>query len=305
VHAETKVHYKAVKMGRHIQGFKRRKEQPVVSGKSLLFIDACQYQSLYLGTVVKKALLRLEELQAYIFVTQQVVDEVLRGKVQRVAEYFEKNRGEMELKQRQDLLGQISQSKDEVSIRLAPIFSRAVAPDECELIRARIRRERGNPPGKKNEPLGDQLNWEQVLSHCQNKSGLWIITNDRDYTTKYPKKSDDGSKHEGKMFLNAALYQDVVRRYEPEPAPEIHCFNKIMEGLDHFAAETGVKTEKLSSEEIKKINKEQESSLEWLGNYDDAAMMAIQQNERVRWSALASQIPSGDVILPPPDAKQN
>jgi len=74
-----------------------------VSVKSLLFIDACQYQSLYLGKDVKKALLRLEELQNYIFVTQQVVDEVLRGKVQRAADFIKKNRGEMELKQIQGM----------------------------------------------------------------------------------------------------------------------------------------------------------------------------------------------------------
>jgi hypothetical protein len=172
------------------------------------------------------------------------------------------------------------------------------------LQRARARRERGNPPGKKTDPLGDQLNWEQILSHCQNKRWLWIITKDLDYATKYPnKKSGDGTKHEGKMFLNAALYQDVARRCEPEPAPEIFCFDKIAEGLERVAAKTGMKAKKLlTSEEIEKINKEQESTLDWLGRYDDAAaLFAIQWNERTRRAALANQMPSDEAFPPFPE----
>jgi PIN domain len=258
--------------------------------QGMIFIDANSYLTLYWGEV-KKVLPRLEELRDYIFVTQQIVAEVHRKKVEVAAGFFAQQvkNGKMELEQTQDLLGQVSQSKDEVSKTLAGIFSQAVEDTKDELQHARERRERGNPPGNKSDPLGDQLNWEQVLSHCQNKSGLWIITNDGDYATKY------GSKHEEKMFLNAALYQDVARRYEPEPAPEIFCFYKIIAGLDHFAAKTGVKVEKLSSEEIEKINKEQESSLDWLGNYDDAAaLVVVQRNEWIRRASLASQMSSDD-----------
>jgi PIN domain len=261
--------------------------------QGMIFIDANSYLTLYWGEDVKKVLPRLEGLRHYIFVTQQIVAEVHRKKVQLAAGFFAKQvkAGKMELEQTQNLLGQVSQSKDEVSKTLAGIFSQAVEDTKDELQHARERRERGNPPGNKSDPLGDQLNWEQVLSHCQNKRWLWVITDDSDYATKYPKKSDDGNKHEGEMFLNAALYQDVARRYEPEPAPEIFCFKKIMEGLDHFAAKTGVKVEKLSSEEIEKINKEQEASLDWLGNYDDAAaLVVVQRNEWIRRASLASQM---------------
>src|SRR5262249_8116888 len=72
-----------------------------------------------------------------------------------------------------DLLGKISRSEDEVSKALAGIFTKATPHTDDELMRARARKERGNAPGKRDDPLGDQLNWEQILSRCKDKSRLW------------------------------------------------------------------------------------------------------------------------------------
>ena len=52
-------------------------------------------------------------------------------------------------------LQQISRSEDEVSKRLSSVFAEAVADTSEERQRARERKEKGNPPGKNNNPLGD------------------------------------------------------------------------------------------------------------------------------------------------------
>ena len=197
-----------------------------------------------------------------------------------------------------DLLEQVSQSKDEVSKSLAGVFSQAVAPTDDELQRARARRERGEPPGKPRDALGDQISWEQILSRCDDKPKLWMITRDSDY----------GTVHAGKMFLNAALYQELTSLYHAEPA--VFCFDNILEGLTNFAVTTGAKTEKLPTpEEIKQLKKEQEAlpPLGWLADYDDSAQIAIrvQDSYRMRDSiqllaALAGQINSEEVVPPPP-----
>ena len=309
-----------------------------MSVKGVLFIDANQYLNLYRIVSGKKLLAALQEQQAHILVTAQVVDEVHRQKVKVTASFLADSVKKLELhsiavpdhllstvddrvvhirdqlqkirekvnetkeefkKLTHDLLEQVSQSKDEVSKVLAGLFSQAVAPNEGELQRARARKERGNPPGKKSDPLGDELSWEQILSQCQDKPRLWIITKDSDY----------GTEHEGKIFLNAALYQELARLYQSEPA--VFCFDNIADGLKHFADTTGAKAEKLPTpEETEQIKKEQESlpPLGWLTNYDDSAPIAIQSAYRMRDStllrvALGSQVISEEVF-PPSAAKE-
>jgi hypothetical protein len=303
----------------------------IVGVESILFVDANQYLNLYRMVSGKNLLAALEEQREYIFVTAQVVDEVHRQKVKVAASFLAEQIRKLEPKSiavpdhllgtgdgrvvsmreqlreinkrlkdsneelrklTRDLLEQVSQSKDEVSKRLAAIFSRAVAPKEDELQRARVRRERGNPPGKRSDPLGDQLNWEQILSQCQGNRRVWIITKDSDYATE----------HDGTMFLNAALYQELARLYRS--VPEVFCFDNIVDGFRHFAATNGVKAEKLpTSEETEQIKKEQESlpPLGWLENYDEANSIAIQKIYRERESALRAalrQVASEDVFPP-------
>ena len=216
----------------------------IVSVKDVLFIDANQYLGLYGIPSGKKLLAALQEKRDHIFVTAQVVDEVNRNKVKvtavflniqvqklemnsaavpvhllsnadgRVApmvEQLEKTHSMVkEMKEEfkkltREVLEHVGQSKDEVSRGLDVLFGQAVAPDEKELYRARLRKEVGNPPGKKDNPLGDELSWEQILSHCKEKPRLWIITKDSDYGTVYA----------GKIVLNAALYRDLSRPLFP------------------------------------------------------------------------------------------
>jgi hypothetical protein len=152
------------------------------------------------------------------------------------------------------IMEQISRSADEVSNALAPIFAKAVPHSLDELRRARDRRELGNPPGKSDGPIGDQLTWEQILLHFKGKKRLWIISRDGDYGTVY----------DGKGFLNRFLYDELCKVAN---APEAYLFEDTVEGIKHFLDTTGVKAEKrLTPEETSEIKKEEKAlpPLDWL-----------------------------------------
>ena len=304
---------------------------------ALLFIDTNQYLDLYRMCTGKSQLPALKEQQDHIFMTEQVVEEVQRNKVRVAAEFLERefkklkapnlvvpthlfsatddrvqrihealkkdhvqiNIVNQQLKElAYDLLDQITRSEDEVSKALEELLTKATPPTEDELQRARMRKERGNAPGKKNGPLGDQLNWEQILSRCQSKTKLWIITGDGDYATEY----------KGKMFLNAELYQDLAKLFGS--APEVFCFNNIPDGIKHFAEITKVRAEKLPTpEETEQIKKEQESlpPLGWLSDDDNGAFI-VMQNALIRknFSAAWLNIQTNPLWvdeLPPPSGQ--
>jgi hypothetical protein len=258
-----------------------------VTEKPVLFIDANQYLDLYRMVSGKKLLAGLEEQKDYIFVTSQLVREVSRNKVKVAASFLVDATKKIELSamavpdhmlsapddrvQRlgkrlqelreevakvkgafrqltRDLLAQVSQSQDDVSKTLTVIFSAAAEPSADELTRAKERKEFGDPPGKNNDALGDQVSWEQLLTKCKNKPSVWIITKDSDYATKY----------EGEIFLNARLYDELTLLYQEKP--EVFCFDNIADGLKHFVATTSVKAEKSPTpDETDQIKKEQNS----------------------------------------------
>jgi hypothetical protein len=275
---------------------------------ALLFIDANKYLDLYRTASGKKLLASLQEQADHIFVTQQVVEEVQRHKLKEAAAFLAKHFGELKLqtfavpdhlfgtdasqsKSIKDQMGeivkkidqlnkdvdtlaraildQIYQSQDEVSRALAPIFARAVAHSPAEFQRAQERRQRGNPPGKSQNALGDQLTWEQILTCFAGKKQLWIISRD----------GDCGTVYEGKGYLNLFLY-DELRRLNP--AAEAFLFTDVADGIRDFADKTGVKADKLPSpEEAKEIKKEEEQLplVDWLdGNTLDVANAIARRN---------------------------
>lgn len=175
----------------------------------------------------------LSEHSDVIFVTQQVVDEVERNKLGRASEFVRSQIAKMTLprivlpglsaelgKSQRDLvtrtdelrrsaeteageyLEQLARSEDHTSNLLKPLFARAVAASPTVCRRARDRRERGNPPGKKSDPLGDQLSWEQVLEQLGPGDHLHILTKDSDYAV------DVGAK----LHLVPMLYREVRER---------------------------------------------------------------------------------------------
>jgi hypothetical protein len=297
----------------------------------VLFIDANQYLDLYRMDSGKALLDALEEQRDHIFVTEQVVSEVQRNKLRVAASFLASQQLKLdsiaipnhllpttdsrveEMRKRlreigdsikkakedfrklaHDFLAQISRSEDEVSKRLADIFSHAARPTREEFDRAVQRKRVGNPPGKKNDYLGDQINWEQILTKCKANSALWIITKDPDYSTE----------HGGRMFLNALLSSELVQLFGPKF--EVFCFDNVLDAFKHFSETTKVKADKLPTpEQTKEIKKEQESlpPLGWLTGYDDGGFSVIQNTFRSRDSellraALGSQIVSEKVIFP-------
>ena len=183
-----------------------------MSSDVVLFIDANQYLSLYGLTSGNRLLDSLEEQKSHIFVSAQIVDEVNRNKLRCAATFLSDKmrdidqirillpdhllgisaskraefvkifgdvlRAKTELSTLADAaLSRISRSEDEVSQRLMGLFVQAPAPSGDEMQRARARKERGNPPGKPTDPLGDQITWEQLLTHSKGSKRLWIISN--------------------------------------------------------------------------------------------------------------------------------
>jgi hypothetical protein len=156
-----------------------------------------------------------------------------------------------------DVLFKISRSEDDVSQRLRGLFDKANPPLPDQMERARDRKERGNPPGKQDDTLGDQITWEQLLTYCKGMKQLWIITDDRDY----------GIKHGKKMLLNSLLRGDLMNACGVEL--EIHYYNNWSEGITDFRKNVGVTTDKLPTPaQIEEIKKEEETlpprPLDWM-----------------------------------------
>jgi hypothetical protein len=149
------------------------------------------------------------------------------------------------------ILDQISRSEDVVSKTLTPIFAKAVPHTNDELERAKERKRRGVSPGKKGDPLGDELTWEQILTHIKGKSKLWIITRDGDFATAW---NDDSAK----ASLNALLRQELLDLHQAKI--QVFCFRHITDGLEHFATTMNVSTEELfTPEEKDRTNREQDA----------------------------------------------
>ena len=172
---------------------------------------------------------------------------------------------------------------------LTPLFVKAVPHREEELQRAKQRKERGQPPGKKAGPIGDQLTWEQILARFVGRKRLWIITRDSDYGTIY----------EGRGFLNQFLYEELRK---VSPGAEAFLFDNVAKGIKHFAAITGVKADNLPSpEKIEEITKEEDTLPRILDSWmvdDNAAMTAIRAAQMRQRAALLGDWVSGPPLPP-------
>jgi hypothetical protein len=285
---------------------------------ALLFIDANKYLDLYRTKTGKLSLAALSQQADHIFVTQKVVDEVKRNKIKETAGFLtyhfkelakaenynvpdhlfgasedqsksilrQKNEIRQKIKQvntelralAMDIMTKVSQSTDEVSTALAPIFANAVCHSDEQLQKAKERKERGDPPGKPTDPVGDQVTWEQILSQFIGKTKLWIITRDSDY----------GSMYGGKGFCNQFLYEELLK---VSLNAEVFLFENVPDGIKHFAEITGVQADKLPSpEEVEEIKNEEETlppprRLDWIFTGTDAALAAHHRQMRQRSAA--------------------
>jgi hypothetical protein len=254
--------------------------QPKAADSVALFVDANQYLSLY-GLVSGRKLLDLLGGQRdRVFVPTQTVDEVDRNKLKLACRFFaeQTSKGkivavpdhllglpatQLEALRRKfkdaesarqeivtlagDLLEKISRSEDDVSVFLQSLFSGAIAPTATQLERARVRRERGNSPGKPDDPLGDQICWEQLIDHCRDCKckEIWIVTGDKDYHVSF----------NGKLLLNPLLNKELVAACGGQP--NVHCFDNLSDALTEFGKKMGVASDKLPTpDEAKQIKEE-------------------------------------------------
>lgn len=120
-----------------------------------------------------------------------------------------------------EILQNISISKDNVSNALLTLYEKSKKPSSDEIRNAQLRKELGNPPGKRMDPLGDQLSWEMLLSNIPKVNSIWIISKDSDYYTEY----------NNTLYLNSFLANDLRSL---NPKIEIKVFNKLAEALKEY-----------------------------------------------------------------------
>ncbi len=144
----------------------------------------------------------------------------------------------------------IIESKDIVSVQLENIFRGARKPTEAQIEKARHRKEYGNPPGKRTDPLGDEISWEQFLGCVDKKQPVWIISKDFDFFQEVL----------GDLKLKAFLFHEL-RPSVGSNAP-VHCFTDLVTALEHFAKNSGKTVKDLPDEDtIAKIKKEEVASV--------------------------------------------
>lgn len=234
---------------------------------------------------IQKLLPALVELKDEIFVTRQVVSEVERNKLKvaanslrshldnlkiqsvrlpehldptperRIANWNKKAAAlaasgktiRLELEELlSEILESVRSSSDSTSMALAKVFSRALEPSDVILSRARLRKELGNPPGKSDDPLGDQLSWEMLIDALKPGEAVWLITKDGDYATEV----------KGNRYLNSYLMRDLVAKHS-QPV-DCYCFETIADGLDHFSKNRRTPVNAIpSAEELRAIAHEE------------------------------------------------
>ena len=170
-------------------------------------------------------------------------------------------------------LQNISTSSDYVSEKLKVLFKDRIFETQEEYTKARRRKEVGNPPGKHNDSLGDQISWEQFLNNIKAADEVWIITNDFDYFTSHNKK----------LYLNSYLYSELILK---KPNLKIHCFNTLSDGLASYfkskplASQIGIDELLQISQEEKLLNRAPvvSSNIASIGYDSTSAILEVEFN---------------------------
>lgn len=132
---------------------------------------------------------------------------------------------------RDQLVEEVVSGTDSVSVGLDTIFKSAKPHSEEELKRARDRQERGNPPGKSRDPLGDQLSWEQLLESYHGDNRIWIVSKDFDFVV--PLLSNV-------VKLNPFLFDELKRKAKNRSsAVDVRCFQDLRGALEDFKKSHG------------------------------------------------------------------
>lgn len=237
-----------------------------------ILVDSNIYLKFYAHQQIEDLLPALTEVQRDLLVTTQIVDEVCRNRLSVLAKHIEDFTGKGILaeaplvhllpdseskkvmstdiaklnKEAKEIQGRLkshldsaveltAMGKDRVTQSLDKVFSKAIVPKDDQLSRARVRREMGNPPGKRTDPLGDQINWEVFLDSLGDAKQVWIISTDFDYAMEYRKT----------LYLDALLHRELAVR----GVTDVFCFRELSAGLKSYKAVSGSAVNALPSDD--------------------------------------------------------
>lgn len=175
----------------------------------------------------------------------------------------------------------ISKGQDYVWESLRIFFDNAVSETDEQLARARKRKELGDHPGKNEDALGDQLNWEQLLDRARKEEGpIMIVTNDKDYW----------NRDKGSLYLKPPLYQEIR---EASNNQEIFVFERPTDCIEYLKVEQLIEKVHLpTAEMIEAANNEVEFERELMGSN----LVALQGTGSILLSTLydgCRQSPTG------------
>lgn len=233
-----------------------------------ILIDANKYLEFYQSAKIAELINLLIDLKHEILVTSQIVDEVNRNRVSVSQQFLLNNwhknslhytlpshllsltKDDLEKLQKRvsdfaniskalsisihesflKTIKDVAASTDPVSIGLSRLFDSKVAATGAEMLKARVRKEIGNPPGKRSDPLGDQITWEQFLSRVKGNQTVWIITGDSDYRYELV---------DGTLILNPVLQADL--NAVNGGVVEVRCFKTLSDGLKDYISSAPAK----------------------------------------------------------------
>jgi hypothetical protein len=250
-----------------------------------IFIDANIYIDFYTRKSVKTLVPVISQLATHIISTQQVVHEVLRNRVDKTRNllkedlktftynkpslpdfltkeaidelspniYSDLEKWEKDAERIKKLvidvyrrtIEHVSKGDDEISRALDPIFQSQLVPKTQDIEKARLRKELGNPPGKKQDPIGDELSWEQLLRYrSENSCEIWIVSRDEDFYTL-------GMNNE--VIPNSYLLNEVR-----DEGPNVKFFRDLPTALKQYKSIELPDLELPSEDEMQKVIEEEE-----------------------------------------------
>lgn len=240
----------------------------------------------------KQLLPPIKELKDSIFITKQIVDEVNRNKLgcicrllgnyrkhlniskDMIPVHFDTDdnnaasdwnkRKEKLIEANEKLISElcdytknisslVEKSEDRVSIILQDVFSNASQPNEDEINNAKKRKELGNPPGKKEDPIGDELIWEQLLSKYKknNREEIWIVSSDSDFMIDI----------NGELKLNPFLYSEL-KEIADNNKPVLRLFKTLSDAIKTYQVKINRNITIPDSDTMDKIEKEEQRVIE-------------------------------------------
>ncbi|MCS4034878.1 DNA-directed RNA polymerase subunit M/transcription elongation factor TFIIS [Salinibacter ruber] len=147
-----------------------------------------------------------------------------------------------------DVLKKIRKGEDSVTKKLEKLFQNSEKASDEQISRAERRKKLGNPPGKKGDPIGDELSWIQLIDKIDdtdNVGSVYIVTRDGDFYSEYS----------GELIINPFMYEELE---ESEEGINTHIFNRISECLRVFEDEEDIDLEDLpEGEDMKEVKREE------------------------------------------------